>query len=165
VDGFKRGSWVSVSNAPRAGGQEVGEHRRVVDGAGVGRVVELGVPLHAGHVGAGVVRRIASTMPSSGQRASTTKPGARSLMPWWWMLLTVRGVPAVQRGQPRAGHEFHRVEVVVATQRRGAPATGRWVAMSCHSVPPCITLSSCKPRHTPNTGLPAAMKALMSAIS
>ncbi len=34
-------------------------------------------------------RRIASIMPSAGHVASTTKPGARSLIPWWWTLLTV----------------------------------------------------------------------------
>jgi hypothetical protein len=38
---------------------------------------------------AGRCRRIASIMPSSGQRASTTKAGARSLMPWWCTLLIV----------------------------------------------------------------------------
>jgi hypothetical protein len=112
VDG-QRGHGSAFRARRAAGGQEVVEHRRVVDGAGVGRVVEFGVPLHAGHVGRpGVVRRKASTMPSSGQRASTTKPGARSFTPWWWMLLaTVRGAAGVQLGQPRAGHEFHRVEV------------------------------------------------------
>ena len=33
------------------------------------------------------VWRMASTTPSSGDSASTAKPGARSLMPWWWTLL------------------------------------------------------------------------------
>jgi len=28
-------------------------------------------------------------MSSAGERASTTKPGARSLIAWWWMLLAV----------------------------------------------------------------------------
>ena len=37
----------------------------------------------------GPLRRTASIMPSSGQHASTTKPGARSLIAWWWIELTV----------------------------------------------------------------------------
>src|SRR6185436_14790439 len=37
----------------------------------------------------GPVRRTASIMPSSGQQASTMKPGARSLIAWWWIEFTV----------------------------------------------------------------------------
>ena len=47
-------------------------------------------------------RRIASIMPSAGQRASTTKPGARSLMAWWWTLLTTGRVDARDRSRPAA---------------------------------------------------------------
>ena len=59
-------------------------------------------------------RRIASIMPSAGQRASTTKPGARSLTAWWWTLLTTARIDALEElGQPRARHELDRVEVAV----------------------------------------------------
>ena len=116
-------------------GEEVVEKRRVVERA-FAAAMELGVPLHRGHV-AGPGRRIASIMPSTGQRASTTKPGARSLIAWWWTLLTTAApTPCEDLRQPRARHELDRVDVAVvdlgvAVLERAAAAACRCPAAAC----------------------------------
>ena len=103
-------------------------------------------------------RRIASIMPSSGQRASTTKPGARSLIAWWCTLLTVaERVPSKTRASRDPGTNStawrlrsYRLRVAMARPRPGA-------GCRCpgSSVPPNATFSICRPRQTPSTGLPA----------
>ena len=86
--------------------------------------------------------RIASIMPSSGQRASTTKPGARSLMPWWWTLLTVRRADAGEDLAPGGcpGRTRRRAGCGRRARRRGADLA-RAAACRCpgSSVPPKAT--------------------------
>jgi hypothetical protein len=106
-------------------------------------------------------------MPSSGQQASTTKPGASSLIAWWWIELTM---PWRTPGYSCASREPRTSSTPWKWRSKAEPSRcardlGRCVAMSCSSVPPNITLSSCRPRQMPNTGLPARTKASISSIS
>ena len=112
--GWSAWSWgrsILARGARRA--QKVLQHRRIVEGAVQVGVVELRVPLHGGHIAvAAHADRLDHAV--SGTRASTTNCGARSLMPWWWMLLaTARFDAGVQLGQARAGQQLDVVEVAL----------------------------------------------------
>ena len=124
------------------------------------RAVELGMPLHRGHEAAGPGFRIASIMPSLGQRASTTKPGGQ--------VLDALVVDAVDRRPRRAledlapagvpGDELDRVEVAVVDLGVAVPHRARAAACRCPGAA-CrrsATFISCRPRQMPSTGLPRA---------
>ncbi len=150
--------------AARAAARKSSRSGRVVERA-FAASMELRVPLHGGHEADARDRRIASIMPSTGQRASTTKPGARSLTAWWWTLFTTaaptprRSPPAACPSRTRPGGRCGR-----RSRRCGARARrGRCVPMSCSSVPPKATFISCRPRQMPSTGLPRSAKAASSA--
>ena len=147
--------------------EKVAQQRRVVEVVGVAGDVELGVPLHRRDV-----RRAAAA-----HRLDHAVVGAAGLDHEARCELLDRLV--VDRVDDAVAHA--RVQLAPGacraparcrgsgarrSSRRGARATlGRCVAMSCSSVPPNITLSSCRPRQMPNTGLPARTKASISSIS
>ena len=131
-------------------------------------VVELRVPLHGGHVARpALADRLDHAVV--GQRASTIE--ARRQVLDALVVDAVDRARAARPGTARARRvpATSSIVVEVALVMRGvsrcASESGRCVAMSCSSVPPCITFSSWRPRQMPNTGLPALMKASTSSIS
>ena len=163
---LQRGHAVQCCARGARRGEKIVEHRGVVEACRASGVGGTRGATARRRRSPGRARRIASTMPSSGQRASTTKPGARSLMAWWWMLLIRRALtPGYSCARRVPGTTRRRGNGARSSRRRGAPARralGRDVLVQRAAE---ATFISCRPRQMPNTGLPASTKASTSSIS
>ncbi len=111
--------------------------------------------------------RMATTMPSSGQCASATQPGAVSWLPWCCMLwATLRHTPACSAANRVAGTISIGWNCFWSwPSRRRSIDSGCRASMSCYGEPPWITPSGCSAQQTPHTGLPARVKASIGAVS
>ena len=145
------------------GGQEVVAAARASSMVSELGAVELGMPLHGGQIrlaGAGAADRLDHAVLVADALRPRSR-GARSLMR---LVMDAVDLDAcrhrVQRAPAACPARCRRRGSCGRTpRRRGAAAPrGNCVAMSWYSVPPYATLSSCRPRQTPNTGLPAALE-------